>query len=225
MPPPIRRLLGASLLLAVITIGLLLRWQDAASELDLSTIEGKEQLLSTPSQSHVLPAQRRRRSAGAAPEADRREPADLPVDPGPDPVLNERTGDSDAAPTGTPSHVTGVAPTGQHAADRPALDRPTPSLPSHPTPATAPVRPRGGDREPRSGSALMTWVTVGDWGYPTPPMKRIGQAMGQWAAAHRAAFAVSVGDNFYPRGVSSPTDHQWAHSFEEVCVHMWRVRL
>mmetsp|Transcript_21493 Transcript_21493/g.38590 ORF Transcript_21493/g.38590 Transcript_21493/m.38590 type:complete len:381 (-) Transcript_21493:1162-2304(-) len=69
------------------------------------------------------------------------------------------------------------------------------------------------------GPKLLTWVTIGDWGAPTPPCKRIAQQMGDWAQEHGAKFAISVGDNFYPRGVSSPSDSVWTHNFEDLFSH------
>ena len=70
---------------------------------------------------------------------------------------------------------------------------------------------------PAAGGAPLAFVVIGDWG-------RLGIAaqtttaggMATAAAARGAAFVVSVGDNFYPEGVTSISDPGWVNSWSNV---------
>lgn len=43
----------------------------------------------------------------------------------------------------------------------------------------------------------------------------VAQGMTTWAKDNTAQFVVNVGDNFYPRGLSSDTDDMWGYVFED----------
>lgn len=62
----------------------------------------------------------------------------------------------------------------------------------------------------------LPFVVLGDWGKANPGQRAVAAALGVAAAAVDARFVVSVGDNFYPHGVSSRDDPQWQTSFEDV---------
>ena len=63
----------------------------------------------------------------------------------------------------------------------------------------------------------LAFLAVGDWGRDGASHQRdVAARMGERAAADRAAFVVSVGDNFYENGVQTVHDAQWRTSFEEV---------
>lgn len=66
------------------------------------------------------------------------------------------------------------------------------------------------------GDAL-TFLAVGDWGRDgADRQSEVAEQMGLTAKAVRARFVVSVGDNFYEKGVESATDPKWKTSFEDV---------
>jgi len=46
--------------------------------------------------------------------------------------------------------------------------------------------------------------------------KEVAEQMGKASMTIGSDFTISVGDNFYPNGVQSTTDHQWISSFENV---------
>jgi tartrate-resistant acid phosphatase type 5 len=63
----------------------------------------------------------------------------------------------------------------------------------------------------------LNFLAIGDWGRNGEYKQlEVGKQMGLWAAAHPNNFIISVGDNFYPRGVVSETDPLWHFSFENV---------
>lgn len=66
-------------------------------------------------------------------------------------------------------------------------------------------------------SYSLHFMALGDWGRNGEYLQlEVGKQMGQWASAHRNNFVISVGDNFYPRGVISEHDPLWHYSFENV---------
>ncbi|HTX49238.1 MAG TPA: tartrate-resistant acid phosphatase type 5 family protein [Caulobacteraceae bacterium] len=66
------------------------------------------------------------------------------------------------------------------------------------------------------GDAL-TFLAVGDWGRDgADRQSEVAEQMGLTARAVRARFVISVGDNFYEKGVESATDPKWKTSFEDV---------
>ncbi|MCD0487937.1 tartrate-resistant acid phosphatase type 5 family protein [Pedobacter sp. MC2016-14] len=63
----------------------------------------------------------------------------------------------------------------------------------------------------------LNFVALGDWGRSGEYHQlEVGKQMGVWAATHPNKFIISVGDNFYPRGVVSEHDPLWHYSFENV---------
>jgi hypothetical protein len=63
----------------------------------------------------------------------------------------------------------------------------------------------------------LHFIAIGDWGRNGEyDQLEVGKQMGQWAATHPNNFVISVGDNFYPKGVISENDALWHYSFENV---------
>ncbi|MBD1393263.1 metallophosphoesterase [Mucilaginibacter glaciei] len=61
------------------------------------------------------------------------------------------------------------------------------------------------------------FIAVGDWGRNGEyDQTEVAKQMGIWAATNPHDFVVSVGDNFYPRGVVSEMDPLWHYSFENI---------
>lgn len=62
------------------------------------------------------------------------------------------------------------------------------------------------------------FLTVGDWGCSriNKYQKAVAEQMGLWADKIQAAFVVSVGDNFYERGVHTADDPLFQSVFEDV---------
>ncbi len=77
----------------------------------------------------------------------------------------------------------------------------------------------------------LNFLAFGDWGRNgEKDQMDVATQMGIAAAATRAQFIVSVGDNFYENGVASVADAQWKTSFEYVYTAAalqvpWRVVL
>jgi tartrate-resistant acid phosphatase type 5 len=68
------------------------------------------------------------------------------------------------------------------------------------------------DDQPR-----LTFAVIGDWGRQgSPSQRQVARQMGIACEREKAAFVVSVGDNFYERGVTSLEDSHWQQSFETV---------
>jgi acid phosphatase len=66
-------------------------------------------------------------------------------------------------------------------------------------------------------SSSLTFLIFGDWGRAGEFHQRdVANQMGLAAAKWRCRFIVSVGDNFYEKGVQSAADPQWKSSFEDV---------
>jgi predicted MPP superfamily phosphohydrolase len=63
----------------------------------------------------------------------------------------------------------------------------------------------------------LHFMALGDWGRNGEyDQLEVGKQMGLWGAAHPNDFVVSVGDNFYPKGVVSEFDPLWHYSFENI---------
>jgi len=63
----------------------------------------------------------------------------------------------------------------------------------------------------------LTFLIFGDWGRGGEFHQRdVADQMGLAATRRRCRFIVSVGDNFYEKGVQSANDPQWKSSFEGV---------
>lgn len=63
----------------------------------------------------------------------------------------------------------------------------------------------------------LTLLAVGDWGTRgSDRQRRVARAMDSVAERETARFIISLGDNFYTKGVASVTDPHWQESFEQV---------
>ena len=63
----------------------------------------------------------------------------------------------------------------------------------------------------------LHFMAVGDWGRNGEyDQLEVAKQMGLWGAAHPNNFVISVGDNFYPKGVVSENDPLWHYSFENI---------
>jgi acid phosphatase len=62
-----------------------------------------------------------------------------------------------------------------------------------------------------------TFLVLGDWGFKgSGGQRKVAAAMTRAASELAPRFVISVGDNFYNRGVRSTDDPQWQTSFEAV---------
>jgi len=67
------------------------------------------------------------------------------------------------------------------------------------------------------GDFPLNFMAIGDWGRNGEfDQLEVAKQMGLWAAANRNNFIISVGDNFYPKGVVSENDPLWHYSFENI---------
>jgi tartrate-resistant acid phosphatase type 5 len=64
------------------------------------------------------------------------------------------------------------------------------------------------------GKAIRA-VAIGDFGTGSPSQLALAKVMQKYNAAHPFDFGLTLGDNFYPRGVTSPDDTKW-HDYWEV---------
>ena len=63
----------------------------------------------------------------------------------------------------------------------------------------------------------LHFIAIGDWGRNGEYLQlEVAKQMGQWASSHPNNFVISVGDNFYPKGVVSENDPLLNHSFENI---------
>ena len=63
----------------------------------------------------------------------------------------------------------------------------------------------------------LNFIAVGDWGRSGESHQlEVAKQMGEWANNNPNNFVISVGDNFYPRGVVSEQDPLWHYSFENI---------
>lgn len=63
----------------------------------------------------------------------------------------------------------------------------------------------------------LNFIVMGDFGRNGQYFqKEVAEQMGKAAMTLESEFTVVVGDNFYPNGVQSTTDHQWISSFENI---------
>jgi tartrate-resistant acid phosphatase type 5 len=66
-------------------------------------------------------------------------------------------------------------------------------------------------------SGALNFAIIGDWGRQgRPDQKQVARQMGIACKNAAASFVISVGDNFYERGVTSLDDDHWQRSFETV---------
>ncbi|MFG0319327.1 MAG: purple acid phosphatase family protein [Planctomycetota bacterium JB042] len=64
--------------------------------------------------------------------------------------------------------------------------------------------------------AAERFIVLGDMGTGLPGQHEVARHMAERAAEHGVAFLLTVGDNFYPDGVTSVDDPQWRTKLEEV---------
>lgn len=62
----------------------------------------------------------------------------------------------------------------------------------------------------------LSFVVLGDWGKGNVGQRAVARELGRAAEVSEARFVVSVGDNFYPHGVSGVDDPHWRDEFEGV---------
>jgi tartrate-resistant acid phosphatase type 5 len=63
---------------------------------------------------------------------------------------------------------------------------------------------------------MLRILAFGDWGTGQPSQLEAAAAMRAYHALHPFDFAITLGDNFYPEGVSSPSDPRWKTQYEAV---------
>ncbi|MCH7409457.1 tartrate-resistant acid phosphatase type 5 family protein [Belliella sp. DSM 111904] len=69
----------------------------------------------------------------------------------------------------------------------------------------------------RISSDALNFIVIGDWGrYGDDHQKQVADQMAKTAKEIHAQFFISVGDNFYPKGVASTQDAHWFYSFEDI---------
>lgn len=71
----------------------------------------------------------------------------------------------------------------------------------------------------RATSAEVAFLVVGDWGTGGKLQRTVADGMAAVAGRMRPTAIVSVGDNFYPDGVTSADDPQWQSKFERIYHH------
>jgi hypothetical protein len=73
---------------------------------------------------------------------------------------------------------------------------------------------------PLSGDPGVRMLAFGDFGEQpnrnTAPQRQLAEAMVAYHADHPFDFGVTLGDNFYPRGLSSPTHPRWESQWERL---------
>jgi tartrate-resistant acid phosphatase type 5 len=80
---------------------------------------------------------------------------------------------------------------------------------------------RAATPDTRSGSGAdqkdLRFLIFGDWGRDGQfHQTDVAEQMGLAAAARKCRLIISVGDNFYDKGVQTAADSQWRSSFEEI---------
>jgi hypothetical protein len=66
-------------------------------------------------------------------------------------------------------------------------------------------------------SYSMHFMALGDWGRNGEyDQLEVAKQMGAWGTVHNTDFVISVGDNFYPKGVVSELDPLWHYSYESI---------
>ncbi|MCY7350353.1 MAG: tartrate-resistant acid phosphatase type 5 family protein [Cytophagaceae bacterium] len=64
--------------------------------------------------------------------------------------------------------------------------------------------------------STLRFQIIGDWGTDSPEQRAVATRLNAQAEADGSQFTLSVGDHFYPNGVSSATDSRWQSSFLDV---------
>lgn len=66
-------------------------------------------------------------------------------------------------------------------------------------------------------SDALNFIVLGDWGrYGDDHQVQVAEQIAKTAKEIHAQFFISVGDNFYPKGVASIHDAHWHYSFEDI---------
>jgi hypothetical protein len=63
-------------------------------------------------------------------------------------------------------------------------------------------------------------LAFGDFGNGSERQSRMAEAMARYHGKHRFDFAITLGDNFYPAGMTSPVDSRWERDFERLYAPM-----
>jgi tartrate-resistant acid phosphatase type 5 len=64
---------------------------------------------------------------------------------------------------------------------------------------------------------VLNFIAIGDWGRSGEYNQlEVARQMGTWANSNPNSFVLSLGDNFYPKGVISEFDPLWHYSFENI---------
>jgi len=61
----------------------------------------------------------------------------------------------------------------------------------------------------------IVFYSIGDWGKPSSGLEATAKSMDLVSRVKPPSFILSLGDNFYPDGVSSSTDEQWETTFRQ----------
>ena len=61
-----------------------------------------------------------------------------------------------------------------------------------------------------------SFLLIGDWGSPSGGEGEVARAMATFAAKAQSRFVISLGDNFYNKGVASTADPRWILGFEDI---------
>jgi tartrate-resistant acid phosphatase type 5 len=70
---------------------------------------------------------------------------------------------------------------------------------------------------PEANGYAVNFLALGDWGRNGECLQlETAKQMGDWAKVNPIDFILSVGDNFYPKGVVSEHDPLWHYSFENI---------
>lgn len=77
---------------------------------------------------------------------------------------------------------------------------------------------RGGfNKQLQIPDKALSFLVLGDWGRNGEYyQQQVARQMSRAAATLDIGFVLTVGDNFYPNGVQSTSDHQWISSFEHI---------
>jgi hypothetical protein len=65
------------------------------------------------------------------------------------------------------------------------------------------------------GSGGLRFIVTGDWGSNSVSKKSVAEAMKSCQASLQGHFVISVGDHFYPNGVTSEDDRRFTEDFED----------
>ena len=79
---------------------------------------------------------------------------------------------------------------------------------------------------PSSNSSSFSFYAISDFGYPSPEVKRVSEAMNLYSEIYgQPRFILGLGDNFYPSGVDSIDDIQFISSWENIFLKFNNLRV